>query len=63
MGLAKDTHTDAAQFSSLATAFHVAYFVFERLSGYLIQILPLAKYLGTNGKIYPEFEVWTILID
>jgi hypothetical protein len=58
MGLAKDTHSDAAQFSYLATAFYVAYFVFELPSGYLIQRLPLAKYLGANGKIYPGFQFY-----
>jgi len=56
MGLEKDTHSDAAQFSYLATAFYVAYFIFELPSGYLIQRLPLAKYLGANGKICPAFQ-------
>jgi hypothetical protein len=59
MGLEKDTHSDAAQFSYLATAFYVAYFIFELPSGYLIQRLPLAKYLGANGKICPAFQIPT----
>ena len=56
MGLAKDTHSDASQFSYLATTFYVAYFVFELPSGYLVQRLPLAKYLGANGKIERELQ-------
>ncbi|PMD42909.1 allantoin permease [Hyaloscypha variabilis F] len=52
MGLEKDTHSDAAQFSYLATAFYVAYFIFELPSGYLIQRLPLAKYLGANVIVW-----------
>ena len=56
MGLANDTHSDAAQFSYLATTFYVAYFVFELPSGYLVQRLPLAKYLGANGKIERELQ-------
>jgi len=57
MGLAKDTHSDAAQFSYLATAFYVAYFIFELPSSYLIQRLPVAKYIGLNGKFYQECQV------
>ncbi|KAE9374012.1 allantoin permease [Stipitochalara longipes BDJ] len=57
MGLAHDTHSDAAQFSYLATAFYVAFFVFELPSGYLIQRLPLAKYLGANAVI-----VWGVVL-
>jgi hypothetical protein len=57
MGLANDTHSDAAQFLYLATAFYVAYFVFELSSRYLVQRLPLAKYLAANGKIYNQFQL------
>jgi hypothetical protein len=62
MGLANDTHSDAAQFSYLATTFYVAYFVFELPSGYLVQRLPLAKYLGANGKICSQFQLYTNLL-
>jgi hypothetical protein len=57
MGLANDTHSDAAQFFYLATTFYVAYFVFELPSGYLVQRLPLAKYLGANSKIDSQFQL------
>jgi len=62
MGLANDTHSDAAQFSYLATTFYVAYFAFELPSGYLVQRLPLAKYLGANGKIYSQFQLYTNML-
>ncbi|KAE8450991.1 hypothetical protein EG329_005431 [Mollisiaceae sp. DMI_Dod_QoI] len=46
MGLAKDTHTSASEFSYLATAFYVSYLFCEIPHGYLVQKLPVAKYLG-----------------
>jgi hypothetical protein len=49
MGISKDTHTNAGQFSYLAMAFYVSYLVFEVPHGFLIQRLPLAKYLGACG--------------
>ena len=49
MGLAKDTNTNASQFSYLATAFYVGYLFCEIPHGYLLQRLPVGKYLGTCG--------------
>ena len=49
MGLAKDTNTNASQFSYLATAFYVGYLVCEIPQGNLLQRLPIGKYLGTCG--------------
>jgi fucose permease len=51
MGLAEDTKTSASQFSYLATAFYVGYLFFEIPHGYLLQRLPVGKYLGTCGKL------------
>ncbi|KEF57192.1 uncharacterized protein A1O9_07382 [Exophiala aquamarina CBS 119918] len=52
MGLGKDTHTSPAQFSHLALSFWVSYLAFEPLSGYLLQKLPVAKYLGFNVVLW-----------
>jgi hypothetical protein len=49
MGLGNDTHTSPSQFSDLALAFYVSYLVSEPLAGYLLQQLPVAKFLGGNG--------------
>lgn len=38
------------QFSNLALAFYVSYLFFEFPTGYLMQRLPTAKYLGLNGR-------------
>jgi hypothetical protein len=51
MGLGKDTHTTPSQYSYLALAFYVSYFACELPTGYLLQKLPVAKYLGINGMI------------
>jgi hypothetical protein len=50
MGLLSDTHMDTNQFSSLAVAFYITYLAFELPTGYLMQRLPTAKYLGFNGN-------------
>ncbi|GFF48249.1 allantoate permease [Aspergillus udagawae] len=49
MGLLKDTGMQIDQFSKLALAFYVSYLSFEFPTGYLMQRLPIAKYLGLNG--------------
>ena len=51
MGLAKDTNTNASQFSYLATAFYVGYLFCEIPHGYLLQRFPVGKYLGTCGML------------
>jgi hypothetical protein len=50
MGLLKDTGMQTDQFSKLALAFYVSYLFFEFPTGYLMQRLPIAKYLGLNGR-------------
>lgn len=52
MGLTKDTHMTAAQFSYLATFFYVTYAIFQPLHAYLVQKLPVAKYLGVNVSLW-----------
>ncbi|KAH6666847.1 hypothetical protein B0J14DRAFT_677545 [Halenospora varia] len=54
VGLSKDTHTTASQFSYLATAFHIGYLVCEFPQGYMIQKFPLATYLGINRMQTPS---------
>lgn len=48
MGLQSDTSIDGDQFSLLALVFYVSYLAFEFPTGYLMQRLPTAKYLGAN---------------
>lgn len=48
MGLQADTSITGDQFSLLATIFYVSYLAFELPTGYLMQRLPTAKYLGAN---------------
>ncbi|ROV93823.1 hypothetical protein VMCG_08817 [Cytospora schulzeri] len=48
MGLRDDTHITSDQFSQLALVFYVTYLAFELPTGYLMQRLPTAKYLGAN---------------
>lgn len=48
MGLRQDTKISADQFSQLALVFYVTYLAFEFPTGYLMQRLPTAKYLGAN---------------
>ncbi|EFE43466.1 hypothetical protein TRV_01753 [Trichophyton verrucosum HKI 0517] len=48
MGLLEDAHLDTNQFSYLGLAFYVSYLFFELPTGYLMQRLPTAKYLGAN---------------
>ncbi|KAI1497792.1 allantoate permease [Biscogniauxia marginata] len=48
MGLQEDTNITGNQFSLLATLFYVTYLAFELPTGYLMQRLPTAKYLGAN---------------
>ncbi|OAA69795.1 Major facilitator superfamily domain, general substrate transporter [Cordyceps fumosorosea ARSEF 2679] len=48
MGLQADTGINGNQFSQLALIFYVSYLAFEFPTGYLMQILPTAKYLGAN---------------
>jgi hypothetical protein len=50
MGLGKDTNTTPGQFSDLAWSFYLSYLVCEPLAGYLLQKLPVAKFLGVNGR-------------
>jgi len=48
MGLQEDAGLSGNQFSVLALAFYVTYLAFEFPTGYLMQRLPTAKYLGAN---------------
>ncbi|KAL1865883.1 hypothetical protein Daus18300_006995 [Diaporthe australafricana] len=48
MGLKEDTDITTDQFSQLALVFYVTYLAFELPTGYLMQRLPTAKYLGAN---------------
>ncbi|KAI9747657.1 MAG: hypothetical protein M4579_007421 [Chaenotheca gracillima] len=48
MGLKEDTNISTNQFSQLALVFYVTYLVCEMPTGYLMQRLPTAKYLGAN---------------
>lgn len=52
MGLQKDTGIDGDQFSQLALVFYVSYLAFEFPTGYLMQRLPTAKYLGANVALW-----------
>lgn len=52
MGLQKDTGIDGNQFSQLALVFYVTYLAFEFPTGYLMQRLPTAKYLGANVVLW-----------
>ena len=51
MGLFEDAHISTSQFSLLALVFYVMYLAFETPTGYLMQRLPTAKYLGFNGNM------------
>lgn len=51
MGLYQDTHINTDQFALLALVFYVTYLAFEIPTGYLMQRLPTAKYLGLNGSL------------
>ncbi|KAL1884858.1 hypothetical protein Plec18167_001513 [Paecilomyces lecythidis] len=50
MGLLSDTNMRTDQFSNLALAFYITYLFFEFPTGYLMQRLPTAKYLGVNEQ-------------
>ncbi|SPB47312.1 unnamed protein product [Aspergillus niger] len=50
MGLLDDTGMRTDQFSNLALAFYVSYLFFELPTGYFMQRLPTAKYLGLNEQ-------------
>ncbi|KAJ5174959.1 uncharacterized protein N7482_000836 [Penicillium canariense] len=52
MGLLSDTHMQTNQFSNLTLAFYVTYLFFELPTGYLMQRLPTAKYLGFNVVLW-----------
>lgn len=56
MGLGKDTKTTPAEFSHLALSFWVSYLAFEPISGYLLQRLPVAKFLGANGRCISDMR-------
>lgn len=51
MGLLSDTNMQTNKFSDLTLAFYVTYLCFELPTGYLMQRLPTAKYLGINGDL------------
>ncbi len=55
MGLYQDTHINTDQFALLALVFYVTYLAFEIPTGYLMQRLPTAKYLGLNGSSPCQF--------
>jgi hypothetical protein len=52
MGLQSDAHLVGNQFSYLALIFYVTYLAFEFPTGYLMQRLPTAKYLGANVALW-----------
>ncbi|KAJ9155594.1 Allantoate permease [Pleurostoma richardsiae] len=52
MGLQQDTNISGNQFSQLALVFYVTYLAFELPTGYLMQRLPTAKYLGANVTLW-----------
>ncbi len=54
MGLLSDTNMRTNEFSDLTLAFYVTYLVFELPTGFLMQRLPTAKYLGLNGTTNPD---------
>lgn len=56
MGLGKDTHTSPSQFSNLALSFWVSYLACEPLAGYLLQKLPVGKFLAVNGMSSNEIQ-------
>jgi fucose permease len=56
MGLLTDTNMHTDQFSNLTLAFYVTYLFFELPTGFLMQRLPTAKYLGLNGESRQERE-------
>ena len=51
MGLLTDNNIRTNQFSDLTLAFYVTYLFFELPTGFLMQRLPTAKYLGFNGVV------------
>ncbi|KAL4891783.1 allantoate permease [Aspergillus ambiguus] len=52
MGFLEDTGMRTNQFSNLALVFYVSYLFFEFPTGYLMQRLPTAKYLGLNVTLW-----------
>ena len=52
MNLEKNTHITGDQFSQLALVFYVTYLAFEFPTGFLMQRLPTAKYLGANVTLW-----------
>ncbi|OJK03037.1 hypothetical protein ASPACDRAFT_23420 [Aspergillus aculeatus ATCC 16872] len=52
MGLLEDTGMRTDQFSHLALVFYASYLFFELPTGYLMQRLPTAKYLGLNVTLW-----------
>lgn len=59
MGLEPDTHISGNQFSQLVLLFYITYLAFEFPSGYLMQRLPTAKYLGANVCLWGVFVAAT----
>lgn len=52
MGLLSDTNMRTDEFSNLTLAFYVTYLFFELPTGFLMQRLPTAKYLGFNVTLW-----------
>ncbi len=48
MGIKEDTGITGNQFSLIATIFYISFICCEFPTGYLMQRLPLSKYLGAN---------------
>lgn len=57
MGLLSDTNMRTNEFSDLTLAFYVTYLVFELPTGFLMQRLPTAKYLGLNGIMNADLHI------
>ncbi|KAI8071066.1 major facilitator superfamily domain-containing protein [Gongronella butleri] len=47
LGLKTDAHIDTTQFNLLGSLFYIGYLLFQIPNTYLLQVLPISKYLGT----------------
>ncbi len=52
MGMKEDTGITGNQFSLMATIFYISFIVCEFPTGYLMQRLPLSRYLGANIMLW-----------
>lgn len=47
LGMLQDTHTSQSQYSLLGSVFYIGFILFQIPNNYLIQRLPISKYLGS----------------